>query len=140
MAMQPHKIVRAAGVVGSATLLSRILGYVRDMVIAYFFGTADAADAFFVAFRIPNLFRRLLSKTDRFKKDATKLVKQDGKFVPEGNKYLQESRDIVDDIITQLSGKRKPGTLPDIAYTNKTMGGAQPAMDGITCVVAILGV
>lgn len=62
MAMQPHKIVRAAGVVGSATLLSRILGYVRDMVIAYFFGTADAADAFFVAFRIPNLFRRLFAE------------------------------------------------------------------------------
>lgn len=60
--MQPHGIVRAAGVVGFATLLSRILGYVRDMVIAYFFGTADAADAFFVAFRIPNLFRRLFAE------------------------------------------------------------------------------
>jgi len=60
--MQSHKITRAAGVVGSATLLSRILGYVRDMVIAYFFGTADAADAFFVAFRIPNLFRRLFAE------------------------------------------------------------------------------
>ena len=44
--MQSHRIVRAAGVVGMATLLSRILGYVRDMVIAYFFGTAEAADAF----------------------------------------------------------------------------------------------
>lgn len=62
MAIQSHKITRAAGVVGSATLLSRILGYVRDMVIAYFFGTADAADAFFVAFRIPNLFRRLFAE------------------------------------------------------------------------------
>ena len=60
--MQPYGIVRAAGVVGLATLLSRILGYVRDMVIAYFFGTADAADAFFVAFRIPNLFRRLFAE------------------------------------------------------------------------------
>ena len=60
--MQPYGIVRAAGVVGCATLLSRILGYVRDMVIAYFFGTTDAADAFFVAFRIPNLFRRLFAE------------------------------------------------------------------------------
>ena len=57
--MHSRKIVRAAGVVGIATLASRILGYVRDMVIAYFFGTAAAADAFFVAFRIPNLWRRL---------------------------------------------------------------------------------
>jgi len=70
-----------------------------------------------------NLFRRLLSKKDKFKKEATKLVQQDGKFVPEGTKYLQEARDIVDDIINQLSRKRKPGTLPDIAYTSKTMGG-----------------
>ena len=60
--MQPYGIIRAAGVVGLATLLSRILGYVRDIVIAYFFGTADAADAFFVAFRIPNLFRRLFAE------------------------------------------------------------------------------
>ena len=44
--MQPHRIFRAAGVVSSATLASRILGYARDMVIAYFFGTAAAADGF----------------------------------------------------------------------------------------------
>jgi len=60
--VQSHKVVRAASVVGVATLLSRILGYVRDMVIAYFFGTTGAADAFFVAFRIPNLFRRLFAE------------------------------------------------------------------------------
>ena len=60
--MQQHNIVKAAGVVGGATLASRILGYARDMVIAYFFGTAAAADAFFVAFRIPNLFRRLFAE------------------------------------------------------------------------------
>lgn len=60
--MPPYGIVRAAGIVSFATLLSRILGYVRDMVIAYFFGTGDAADAFFVAFRIPNLFRRLFAE------------------------------------------------------------------------------
>lgn len=60
--MRFRGIVRTAGVVGFATLLSRILGYVRDMVIAYFFGTGDAADAFFVAFRIPNLLRRLFAE------------------------------------------------------------------------------
>jgi putative peptidoglycan lipid II flippase len=56
------KIARAAGVVGSATLLSRILGFIRDLVTAYFFGAGMAADAFFVAFRIPNLLRRLLAE------------------------------------------------------------------------------
>ena len=56
------RVTKAAGVVGSATLLSRILGLVRDMVTAWFFGTGLAADAFFVAFRIPNLLRRLFAE------------------------------------------------------------------------------
>jgi putative peptidoglycan lipid II flippase len=56
------KITKAAGVVSVATLLSRILGLVRDIVIAAFFGAGPAADAFFVAFRIPNLLRRLFAE------------------------------------------------------------------------------
>ena len=44
------------------TLISRILGYVRDILIAIFLGTGLLADAFFVAFRIPNTFRRLFSE------------------------------------------------------------------------------
>ena len=55
-------VSRAAGVVGFFTFLSRILGLVRDMVIAAFFGTGMVADAFVVAFRIPNLLRRLFAE------------------------------------------------------------------------------
>ena len=44
------------------TLISRILGYVRDILIAIFLGTGLFADAFFVAFRLPNTFRRLFSE------------------------------------------------------------------------------
>jgi len=57
-----HKITKAATVIGTGTLLSRILGFFRDMVIANFFGAGMAADAFFVAFRIPNLWRRLVGE------------------------------------------------------------------------------
>ncbi|MFH1061231.1 MAG: murein biosynthesis integral membrane protein MurJ [Pseudomonadota bacterium] len=57
-----RKLTRAAGVVGLATLASRVGGFVRDLVVAYFFGAGPAADAFFVAFRIPNLLRRLLAE------------------------------------------------------------------------------
>jgi putative peptidoglycan lipid II flippase len=57
-----HKIAKAATVIGTGTLLSRILGFLRDMVIANFFGAGMAADAFFVAFRIPNLWRRLVGE------------------------------------------------------------------------------
>ncbi len=55
-------LARSAGVVAFFTLLSRILGLVRDMVVAYAFGSGAHADAFFVAFRIPNLFRRLVAE------------------------------------------------------------------------------
>ena len=44
------------------TLLSRLLGYIRDILIAIFLGSGPLADAFFVAFRIPNTFRRLFSE------------------------------------------------------------------------------
>jgi len=57
-----EQVTRAAGVVGGATFLSRILGYVRDAVIAWLFGTSASADAFFVAFRIPNLLRRMFAE------------------------------------------------------------------------------
>ena len=44
------------------TLLSRLLGYLRDILIAIFLGASIYADAFFVAFRIPNTFRRLFAE------------------------------------------------------------------------------
>jgi len=59
---EQRKITKAASIIGMGTLLSRILGFLRDMVIANFFGAGMAADAFFVAFRIPNLWRRLVGE------------------------------------------------------------------------------
>ena len=44
------------------TMLSRVLGYFRDILIAIFLGTSIYADAFFVAFRLPNTFRRLFAE------------------------------------------------------------------------------
>jgi putative peptidoglycan lipid II flippase len=55
-------VVSAVGSIGLATLASRVLGYVRDMVVAHAFGAGPVTDAFFVAFRIPNLLRRLLAE------------------------------------------------------------------------------
>jgi putative peptidoglycan lipid II flippase len=55
-------VARAAAVVSAATLASRILGFVRDLVIARAFGAGIVTDAFFVAFRLPNLLRRLVAE------------------------------------------------------------------------------
>lgn len=56
------RVIKAAGVVGAATLLSRILGFIRDAVIAWYFGAGQNSDAFIAAFRIPNLLRKLLGE------------------------------------------------------------------------------
>ena len=56
------RIIKAAATVGGMTMISRILGFVRDMVIARYFGASMGADAFFVAFKIPNFFRRLFAE------------------------------------------------------------------------------
>jgi putative peptidoglycan lipid II flippase len=77
------RMARAAGLISALTLLSRITGLVRDAVIGYFFGTGAAADAFFVAFRLPNLLRRFAAE------GAMSVA-----FVPVFSSYLErEQRD-----------------------------------------------
>ncbi|BBD08815.1 murein biosynthesis integral membrane protein MurJ [Desulfovibrio ferrophilus] len=55
-------VAKNAAVVGGATLASRILGFLRDLIIAFALGAGPMADAFFVAFRLPNLLRRLFGE------------------------------------------------------------------------------
>lgn len=55
-------LLRASGITGSMTMVSRVLGLVRDVVIARVFGTSDGADAFLLANRFPNFMRRLFAE------------------------------------------------------------------------------
>ena len=55
-------LIRATATIGGLTLISRILGFVRDMLMARFVGAGMAADAFLIAFRLPNLFRALFAE------------------------------------------------------------------------------
>jgi putative peptidoglycan lipid II flippase len=59
---RPARLARSAGLAGAATLTSRILGLVRDQVLATLFGAGNDMDAFLVAFRIPNLARDLFAE------------------------------------------------------------------------------
>ncbi|MFT3789071.1 MAG: murein biosynthesis integral membrane protein MurJ [Tepidisphaeraceae bacterium] len=59
---QEHNFLSAATLIGGVTLLSRILGYAREKAAAHFFGTGPVWEAFVYAFRIPNLFRKLLGE------------------------------------------------------------------------------
>jgi putative peptidoglycan lipid II flippase len=56
------RIVKAAGKMSFATLISRILGYVKDMMLAFYFGATGISDAFFAAFRITNFLRELFAE------------------------------------------------------------------------------
>ncbi|MCL4457506.1 MAG: murein biosynthesis integral membrane protein MurJ [Nitrospirae bacterium] len=76
------RIARAAGLMSVATLISRILGYVKDMILARYFGATGMADVFFVAFRIPNLLRELFaegSMSSAFVPVLTEYQTKDGK-------------------------------------------------------------
>lgn len=57
-----RNLLRGASIVGSLTLLSRLLGFVRDLLVARIFGAGFYADAYLVAFRIPNLLRSLFAE------------------------------------------------------------------------------
>ena len=56
------QILHSTTIIGKMTLLSRLLGYIREMLIARLFGASIFTDAFFIAFKIPNLFRRFFAE------------------------------------------------------------------------------
>jgi putative peptidoglycan lipid II flippase len=81
MSVHSRAIARNAAVVGGATLLSRVLGFLRDVIVAFALGAGPLADAFFVAFRVPNLLRRLFAEgslTMAFVPVFTRVENEDG--------------------------------------------------------------
>ncbi len=90
-------LLKALAAVSSLTLLSRILAFVRDVLIARVFGAGMATDAFFVAFKLPNLLRRM------FAEGAFSQA-----FVPIFGEYKnrkghEETKRLVDDVATLLA-------------------------------------
>ncbi|RMD84047.1 MAG: murein biosynthesis integral membrane protein MurJ [Candidatus Dadabacteria bacterium] len=57
-----NKIIKGTSIIGGITVVSRVLGFVRDLLIARLFGAGMFSDAFFVAFRIPNLLRSFVGE------------------------------------------------------------------------------
>src|SRR5258705_3824042 len=55
-------LLKATGTIGGLTMISRIAGFAREMLMSRIMGASDAADAFLVAFRLPNTFRRLFGE------------------------------------------------------------------------------
>ncbi|MFO1371973.1 MAG: murein biosynthesis integral membrane protein MurJ [Candidatus Competibacteraceae bacterium] len=87
-------LLKSTGVVSAMTSLSRVTGFVRDMVYAQMFGAGAGTDAFFVAFRIPNFLRRL------FAEGAFSQA-----FVPVFSEYqTQHSREELEELVDQVAG------------------------------------
>ncbi len=87
-------LLKSTGIVSAMTSLSRVTGFVRDMVYAQMFGAGAGTDAFFVAFRIPNFLRRL------FAEGAFSQA-----FVPVFSEYqTQHSRAELQELVDQVAG------------------------------------
>lgn len=94
IASSPRGLLKSSLVVGLMTMLSRVLGLARDIVFANFLGATAAADAFFVAFKIPNFLRRL------FAEGAFSQA-----FVPVLSEYRERrSIDAVQELVNKVSG------------------------------------
>jgi putative peptidoglycan lipid II flippase len=93
---EEKRVVRATGVIAFGTLVSRITGLVRDIVLGSLFGTQIAADAYYVAFRIPSLLRELFAEGS-----------MSAAFIPVFTEYLtrktkEETRELVRSAFTTL--------------------------------------
>ena len=87
-------LLKSTGIVSGMTSLSRVTGFVRDMVYAQMFGAGAGTDAFFVAFRIPNFLRRL------FAEGAFSQA-----FVPVFSEYqTQRPREELQELVNQVAG------------------------------------
>ncbi|KIO49831.1 murein biosynthesis integral membrane protein MurJ [Nitrosospira sp. NpAV] len=90
-------LLKTLATVSGMTLISRILGFLRDVLIARIFGAGVATDAFFVAFRIPNLLRRLFAEGAFSQAFVPILAEYKTRRTPE------ETRELIDHVTTLLS-------------------------------------
>src|SRR5262245_8529346 len=80
---QVHRqVLRAASLISALTVVSRVLGYIRDSRIAFLLGSGAGADAYTTAYRIPNLLRRLVGE------GAVSAA-----FIPVFSRYLAEQKE-----------------------------------------------
>lgn len=94
MSQAKFSLLRSGSVVSAMTLISRVLGFVRDQVFAYTFGAGSLTDAFLVAFKIPNFLRRLFAE-GAFAQS----------FVPVFSEYKEtRSRESLQALAAQVSG------------------------------------
>ncbi len=122
---EKKNIARAAGVLGAATILSRIMGMVRDMVVSRLFGAGFATDAFFGAFQIPNMLRRFFAEgalTSAFVPTFSETLSREG----EGG-----ARELANVCFTLLTIVMAGITLAGILFSPQIVGFMFPGFRGV---------
>ena len=114
------RLIRSTASVAVPTLVSRVLGYIRDLLQAYYLGTGHGADAFTIAFTIPNLFRRLTGEgamTPAFVPTFTELKRNRGRVElwAFGNVFFWDLA-LLMAVTTGLGILFAPGIVKVIAY------------------------
>lgn len=122
---EKRNIARAAGILGSATMVSRIMGMVREMVVARLFGAGLASDAFIAAFLIPNMLRRFFAEgalTSAFVPTFSATLNQRGE---------QEARELANICFTLLTVVMAAVTLAGIVFSPWIVGVMFPGFKAV---------
>jgi putative peptidoglycan lipid II flippase len=122
---EKRNIARAAGVLGGATVISRVMGMVRDMVVSRLFGAGLATDAFFAAFQIPNMLRRFFAEgalTSAFVPTFSAALNQRGE---------EDARELANTCFTLLTIVMAAITLAGIVFSPWIVGVMFPGFKSV---------
>jgi putative peptidoglycan lipid II flippase len=124
-------LLRALATVSSLTMVSRVLGYVRDFFIARIFGAGLVTDAFFVAFKIPNLLRRMFAE-GAFSQAFVPILAEHKNRDPQGVKSLIDSVATLLFLALVLSAALGIAAAPLIVYVTAPGFAADPGKFALT--------
>jgi putative peptidoglycan lipid II flippase len=124
-------LLRALATVSSLTMVSRVLGYVRDFFIARVFGASLATDAFFVAFKIPNLLRRMFAE-GAFSQAFVPILAEHKNRDPQGVRTLIDSVATLLGIVLVVAALLGMAAAPLIVYVTAPGFAADPGKFGLT--------
>jgi putative peptidoglycan lipid II flippase len=125
-------LLRALATVSSLTMVSRVLGYVRDFFIARVFGAGLATDAFFVAFRIPNLLRRLFAEGAFSQAFVPILAEVRNRETPEETRALVDSVSTVLFLALLVTAALGMALAPLVVYVSAPGFAAEPGKFDLT--------
>ncbi len=127
-------LLRATGTIGGLTLVSRILGFVRDMLFARFAGAGLASDCFLIAFRLPNLFRALFAEgafAAAFVPMFARTIGESGGDLSAGKRFAEEALAVLLPVLVVFTGVMVVAAGPVVWAMTGGFPDASPAKFGL---------